>query len=303
MPLSPSTLEQIAAWCATSDGLAAIRSVARSEYFGYDEPGEVHYMEGAGGITSRERRFLGWFALTYRLKDGRCPAELAAEAIFSGDELVSAIDSIRNSRYVLAMVAMVTPGRGLILKLEDEEFAIDNRQLSRMVNRDDALYAHIVPAGRHMWLVGPGWLQWPIRIMLGMQAALKDFQLSPIELERFLQQRKDSSKDRPKEELPKDSSLKTAVARMTKAARTEGRQDLVMTPTQWKKLVLSHMKSSQVNGFIREITERVGEVKMVEELNSWLGMAMNIWNNTPQPDREGKSPFELSQEYDMPSGD
>ncbi|MFC1943759.1 hypothetical protein ACFLWO_04210 [Chloroflexota bacterium] len=283
--------------------LAAIRSAARSEYFGYNEPGEVHYLEGTGGITSRERRFLGWFALTYRLKDGRCPAELAAEAFFSGDELISAIDSIRNCRYVLVMVAMVTPGRGLILKLEDEEFAIENHQLSRMVNRDESLYAHIVPAGRHGWLVGPGWLQWPIRILPGMQAALKDFQLSPIELERLLQQRKDSYKDLPKEEMPRDSSLKAAVDRMTKSAKAEGHQDLVMTPTQWKKLVLSHMKSSQVNGFIREITERVGEVKMVEELNSWLGMAMNIWNNTPQPDREGQSPFELSQEYNMPSGD
>jgi hypothetical protein len=26
---------------------------------------------------------------------------------------------------------------------------------------------------------------------------------------------------------------------------------------------------------------------------------MNIWNNTPQPDRGGKSPFEISQEYDI----
>ncbi|MFH0960970.1 MAG: hypothetical protein V1897_19985, partial [Pseudomonadota bacterium] len=254
MTLSPSTLEQIAAWCATSDSLADIRSAARNEYFGYDEPGEVHYMEGAGRITSRERRFLSWFALTYRLKDGHCPAELATEAFFNGDELVSVIDSIRKSQYVLAMVAMVIPGRGLILKLGDEEFEIDNHQLSRMVNRDDSLYAHIIPARRHGWmdgwLVGPGWLQWPIRIMPGMQAALKDVQLTPIEVERFLQQRKDSSKDRPKEEMPRDSSLKTAVARMTKTARTDCRHDLIMTPTQWKELVLSQMKSSNVNGFI-----------------------------------------------------
>jgi len=74
---------------------------------------------------------------------------------------------------------------------------------------------------------------------------LKKFQLSPIELERFLQQRRDLSEDRPKVELPRDSSLKDAVIRMTKAAKSEGRQNLIMTTARWKKLVLSHMKSNQ----------------------------------------------------------
>jgi len=259
-------------------------------------------MEGAGDVTSRERRFLGWFALTFKLPDGRSPAELAAAAILSGSDLTSAIDSIKGSRYVLAMVAMVHPGKGLILRLEDEEFTVDNRQLSRLLNRDDALYAHIIPAGRRGWLVGPGWLQWPVRIMPGMQAMLKKFQLSPIDLERLLQQRFKSSEDRPKVELPRDSSLKAAVARMTKAAKVEGIQSLIMTTAQWKKLVLSHMKSSQINDFSKEIVNRVGKVNSVEDINKWLGLAMNIWNNTPQPDRGGKSPFEISREYDIQSG-
>lgn len=203
---------------------------------------------------------------------------------------------------MLAMVAMVNPGRGLIMRLEDEEFTIDNRQLSRLVNRDDALYAHIIPAGRRGWLVGPGWLQWPIGIMPGMQAMLKKFQLSPIELERFLQQRKDPAEDHPKAELPRDSSLKSAVTRMTKEAKAEGRTNLVMTMAQWKKLVLTHMKSSQINDFSNDIVKRVGKVNSIDELNKWLGLAMNIWNNTPQSDRGGKSPFEISREYDVQSG-
>jgi len=302
MALTASIVEQIAAWCATSEALADIRSKARSEYFGYDEPGETHYMEGAGDLTSRERRFLGWFALTFKMPDGRSPAELAAAAILSGSELASATDSLKRTRHVLAMVAMVNPGRGLILRLEDEEFTVENRQLSRLFNRDDAIYAHIIPAGRRGWLVGPGWLQWPIGIMPGMQSMLKKFQLSPIELERFLQQRKDPSEDRPKVELPRDSSLKVAVDRMTEAAKAEGRQNLIMTQAQWKKLVLTHMKSSQINDFSKDIMNRVGKVKSVEEINKWLGLAMNIWNNTPQPDRGGKSPFEISRDYDFQSG-
>jgi len=31
-------------------------------------------------------------------------------------------------------------------------------------------------------------------------------------------------------------------------------------------------------------------------------MAMNIWNNTPQPDHGGKSPFEIRREYAIQSG-
>jgi len=303
MTLNANTVEQLAVWCLQSDTLADIRATARRDFFGYDEPGEAHYMEGVGDVTSRERRFLGWFALTSKLPDGQKPAEVAAGAILHGTDLTSAIDSIKGSRYVLAMVTMVNPGKGLILRLEDEEFTVENRQLSRILSRDDALYAHIIPAGRRGWLVGPGWLQWPMRIMPGMQSMLKNFQLNPINLERLLQQRFESSEDRSKIELPRDDTLKAAVNRMTKAAKAEGHQNLIMAPAQWKKLVLSHMKSNQINDFSQEIVNRVGKVNSIEEINKWLGLAMNIWNNTPQPDRGGKSPFEISREYDNQSDD
>ena len=294
MPLTTNLIEQLAERCLRSDTLADVRASARRDFFGYDEPGEARYMEGAGNVTSRERRFLGWFSLTYKLSDGRCPAEMAATAILNGGELSSAIESIRGARFVLAMVAMVNPGRGLILRLEDEEFNIDNRQLSRIFSRDEAICAHIIPAGRRGWLVGPGWLSWPVRNMPGMQAMLKDFQLNPIDLERFLQQRKDPTKERQRREPPpQDSSLKAAVARMTKEANAEGCQNLIMTPSQWKKLVFPYMKSSGINDFIKEVVNRVGEVESVEAINKWIGLAMNIWNNTPQLDRGGKSPFEI----------
>jgi hypothetical protein len=54
MALTPSVVDQIAAWCATSDEITDIRSKARSEYFGYDEPGEVRYMEGASVVSQRK---------------------------------------------------------------------------------------------------------------------------------------------------------------------------------------------------------------------------------------------------------
>ena len=75
----------------------------------------------------------------------------------------------------------------------------------------------------------------------GMQAKLKSFQLNPTDLERFLQQRRtEPSRKRKRVESPHDATLDAAVARMTAAARAEGKNRLVMTPRQWTKLVLSH---------------------------------------------------------------
>jgi hypothetical protein len=131
---------------------------------------------------------------------------------------------------------------------------------------------------------------------------LKKFQLSPMDLERLLQQRFGPSEDHLKVEPARDATLKAAVARMTEAAKVEGIQSLIMTTAQWKKLVLSHMKSGQITDFSKDIVNRVGEVESVDEINRRLGLAMNIWNNTPQPDRGGKSPFEIRREYDIQSG-
>jgi hypothetical protein len=103
-------------------------------------------------------------------------------------------------------------------------------------------------------------------------------------------------------ELPRDSSLQDAMTKMTEATKAEGRKNLIMTPIQWENLVFSYMKSSQINDFSKEVVKRVGRVNSVEEINKWLGLAINIWNNTPQPDRGGKSPFEISREYDDQSG-
>jgi hypothetical protein len=92
------------------------------------------------------------------------------------------------------------------------------------------------------------------------------------------------SENRAKAELPHDSSLEGAVARMTMEAKADTRTNLVMTLAKWKKLVRSYMESNQLNDFQKEIVGRVGEVNSEEENNRWLGLAMNIWNNTPELD-------------------
>ncbi len=81
MSLTANMIERIAEWCAHSDALGDIRSRARGEYFGYDEPGEVKYLPGVENLSSRERRFLGWFVFSFRLADGKHPSELTAAAL------------------------------------------------------------------------------------------------------------------------------------------------------------------------------------------------------------------------------
>jgi hypothetical protein len=304
MSLTANMIERIAEWCAHSDALGDIRSRARGEYFGYEEPGEVKYLPGVENLSSRERRFIGWFVFSFRLADGKHPSELAAAALLKGQELVAALKAVQSSKYVLAMVAMVSPGRGMVLKLEDEEFELPSRQLSHIFKKGDTICTHIIPIGRGKWLPGPGWFLWPFRVMPGMQANLKSFQLSPLDIESFLQQRRtERSEEGRKVEYPRDATLNAAVARMTEAAESEGREKLIMPAEEWKRLVLSYMMRDRVAEFGREVVKRVGEVESVEDLNKWLALAMNIWNTTPQPDRGDKSAYEIGRQDDKQLGE
>jgi len=302
MPLTTSVVEQLAEWCLRSDTLADIRSKVKSDFFGYDEPGTIKYLEGTGEINGRERRFLGWLGFSFKLPDGKHPAELAAAALLTGAGLTSALESIQQARYVMAITTMVNPGKGVYLELEDEEFEVDSRILSQTLHREDALCAHIMPVGRARWLVCPGWLVWPTRMGPGMRSQLKQFQLDPVTLERFLQQRASVSEGKPQVEYPRDKTLEDAVARMTEAAQAYGCEKLILTPAKWKRLVISHMKSSDITGFSKEIVDWLGEVGSVEDINKWLALAMNIWNATPQPDRGGKTAYEMGQQFDDRTG-
>ena len=228
---------------------------------------------------------------------------MAAGALLTGSGLDSGLKSIQQARYVTAITTLVRPGKGVYLQIQDEEFEVDSRILGQALRRDDVLCAHIVPVGRGRWLVCPGWLVWPTRFGPGVRSRLKKFQLDPIQVERFLQRRATPQEDRPKIEYPKDKTLEEAVARMTEAARSEGKDNLVKPVEEWKKLVLTCMKASDYNKFGKDVVKWLGEVTSLEDLNRWLALAMNIWNATPQPDRGGKTAYELSREELIPLDD
>jgi len=296
MALTARMIEELAEWCLYSDVLAEVRSKARSEFFGYDEPGTVYYQGDTGSITARNRRLAGWFGFYYRLHDGTHPAETAANALLSGKELESALKSIQACRYVMAMAKDFIRGDSLRLKLEDELFQVQSRTLSQELYTSDTICAHIMPIGRIRWLVCPGWVVLPIHIGRNMRTHLKEFQPTPIEIERLIQNRPVPPGVNQRIEHPKDNNLCDAVARMTKTARAEGKEKLIKSVEEWQALVLTRMKSQNFTMFSKDVIKLVGKVSSVDEANRWLGLAINIWNNTPQPDRGGKSANDMMSE-------
>jgi hypothetical protein len=297
MALTYITLEQLVDWCSRNEDIADVRAKGRSDFFGYYDSKPFNYAADTGDVNSRERRFLGYFVFNFKLLDGRHPAELAANALLRGPELVLTLKAIRAARYVTGVATKITRGRGFHLELEDEEFAVNSSALSRTLRRGQAVSAHMLLTSRSRYLLAPGWLAWPILPGPGMRSQLKSvFQPDPVEVERFLQGRVERPDDSKEVEHPQDDTLEAAVARMSEAAEREGKVKLIMSPEEWKNIVLSHMMSNDFNGFAKELHKRVGEFTSVEDVNKWLALAANIWNNTPQPDRGGKSAHQIVRE-------
>lgn len=129
----------------------------------------------------------------------------------------------------------------------------------------------------------------------GIRSHLQDLQSDPIALERMLQQRGDVENE---EKFPviRDDTLEAAVARMTAAAQAAGNEQLILSREDWQALVQPYFIDMNLSAFTDEIIGRVGATDDLKALNRWLALANNIWNNTLQPDRGGKSANELVRE-------
>jgi hypothetical protein len=294
MAFTASQLNDIIAWCSSSPELAIERSQAQRRFFGDEDERPVKYWEGAGDVVPRQRRFVGWFAFDFRLADDRPPAQLAAESLYRGADLVEALDAVRRTRFVLAIVQSSDGKRATFLELEDERFEVRNTTWAQLLARGSAVVAHLVPVRNRFWLAGPGWFEWPISIGPNMRADLSKFQVDPIQLERLMQGRLSDPNEAPRELPPQDATLEEAVARMTTAATAAGRSELVMSVDEWRKLVLHHLSDTDPNAYFEAVLARIGAASNLDDLNLWLGLANNIWNATPQPDRGGKTAVELS---------
>lgn len=294
MAVTASQVEEIATWCQLTPDLKEERQQAWPRFFDEDDPRPPRYRAGAGDHDSRLRRFLGWFMFDHELPEGDRPAARAVRALFRSAAQEEALRAVDGTRFVLAIVTSVLPGRSVLLELEDERFEVRDRHWSRSLTAELAILAHLVPTGRRgQWLPGPGWLEWPIRIGPHMRKELRKFQMDPLSVERLLQSPA-GAEDERRPVPPQDATLEEAVARMTNAARAAGLPRLVMSAPEWEALVVKRMGDSDLTAFTRDIMDRVN-ADSVEDLDRWLQLAMNIWNTTPQPDRGGKSAYELSR--------
>jgi hypothetical protein len=297
MAIKPVLIEALAQWCLKTESQADARAKARSDFFGYDDPGEIKYLPGTEDLVSRERRFMGYWAYYYQLPDGRHPAELAVEELLSGEEYTGALKAIQGARFMLAVVTMAVPGKTLFLELQDEEFEVPDSYLSQQFSREEALCTYLLPAGRKKWIMGPGWVTWPTRLGPGVRKVLKQMQMNPLQLERFFQQRSDG-KNEPQVDIPRDITLQAAVDRMSEAARAAGKPQLVRTLQEWRAIVLKAMQSGDSDAYFNELAKLTGDDQSLDEINKWLGLASNIWNNVPQPDRGNKSAVQLRKEME-----
>ncbi|HZP97185.1 MAG TPA: hypothetical protein VFC31_12770 [Candidatus Limnocylindria bacterium] len=296
MAVTAARLEDLAAWCETTPDLEEDRQVAWRRFFAEDDPRPVRYWPGAGDRTSRLCRFLGWFMFSYELPQGDRPAARAVRALYGSDARDDVMRAVRAARYALCVVTSVLPSRAVVLELEEERFEVRDRRLSRALNANASLCAYLVPTGRRgQWLVGPGWLEWPIRIGPNMRQNLRRLQPDPLDVERLLQSRA-AAEDERRSRPPQDTSLEDAVARMTAAAEAAGRSRLVMAASDWQALVLAHLEGLDAIGFNEKVAELAGPSDSVEDLDPWLQLAMNIRNATPQPDRGGKTAYELARQ-------
>lgn len=295
MAFTQRRLDELVSWVAQTPTLADERRGAQRAFFGDDDPRPVKYWAGADDATSRQRRFLGYFLFRYALPDGQTPAELGAATIFRGPEREEALRAVGGARYVMAVVRSVLPGHGVTLTLETERFEVRHREWSYRLTPQSTLYTYLVPSRRGIWLAGPGWLEMPIQLGPGMRSHLRDLQPDPLQVERLLQTRASEEEDeRPLP--PHDETLEDAVARLTGEAEAAGKEELILSMGEWEALVQEYMAHPDMMAFAHEIIQRVGEVGEIAELNHWIALANNIWNNTPQPDRGGKTANELSRE-------
>jgi hypothetical protein len=296
MAFTQGMLEEIAAWCRDSFELAAARREARTRFFGHDDERPVDYWPGTGEFTSMERRFLGYFLFDWELPPGERPAGVAVKRLYQGDTQAEALQAVAGARFVFAAVTGIV-GRDVHLEVEKERFQVRNPQWARTLRRDAAVAARLVPVRHGYWLLGPGWVNLPYTLGPGIRSNLAAMQMDPIGLERMLQGRSRPPDEPPPPEPPRDENLDAAVARMTEWARQHGHDGLVMSRDDWEALVMRYIGKRTITGYYQTVLTRVSEFSSEEEMQELAGLLSNIWNNTPQPDRGGRTANQMVREH------
>jgi hypothetical protein len=212
LAFNQQTLDLLQYWCFNEPSLASDFDAASAVYFGSDDPRPVEYWPGTGADNPRERRLLGYFMFTWRLKSGEAPAAIAAHSLLSGRELEAALAAIAGTRYMRTMLKGVR-GRSAYLEAEGKSHEVRSAQARDLEgNRNTFLAGYLVPVrGGDHWLFGPGWLMLGLELGKGARESMTSRDSDPVEMERLLQSRIQSEDDEPRTPLPQDESLDAAI--------------------------------------------------------------------------------------------
>jgi hypothetical protein len=270
-----AALENVTEWCRGSLELASERREARARFFGQDDPRPVEYWPGAGEAIGRERRFLGYFLFECELPSGEKPVEIAIRRLYDGSDQTEALAAVARTRFVMGLVRSIT-GRNVYLQLEDEQFEVRNPVCAANLVTGTAVSAYLVPVRHGYWIPGPGWVNLPFQLGPVIRSHFKSMQFDQISLERLLQSRGSDPDEPRRPPPPEDLTLGAAVDRITAWARERNCPALVLSNEAWSALVCSHLENAE------------------DTANELVSLASNVWNNTPQPDRGGRTANEMA---------
>jgi hypothetical protein len=329
MMLDPLTLEKWIDWCSRAPELTKARNQAWRVFFDLDDPSPIEYIDISGALENRERRFLSWFCLNYSLPNDPLPIEQAIRALVLEPKRTAATELVHRSRYLLGVVKDIFPAtrnagaktsgplgspQAFFLQVNREQLGVYSTTSNASLQQGEGVILHLVPNGSGGWVAAPGWVRWPISITPALRRQLRGLRLSPLQVERYLQNRpiimvvhKNTAEDPPSDRKCSvrgssphllSSGLEEAVQRMSEAARELDEEGLLLSAEEWKNLVLPYLirEKPSPQHYIQQLLNRVHKNADSEILNRVVDLAMDIWNHTPQPDRAGKSAYQLALE-------
>lgn len=291
--------------CATAGSLAQQRAAARDYFFGRGHPQPERYLPGGSEEPGRERRFLAWFAFQHRLPEGDTPAMRLARSMMPPPIDKAAESVFAGARFITAAVTKLRHGQGFVLASGDERFPIEFPAMARRLQRDEVIVTGVLPIDGG-WLMTPGWVSLSVMAGPNLVTELGGTTWDPVELERFLQGRTlDGADPEPVPPAPpRDDILAAAVRRLHREAKAAGMGALVRPTAAWREAAQWFITHNDLAGFV---TWAYGEPFHThcppDQMNAWLALLTNVWNNTPQPDRGGKTATQLMRERAEAGGD
>ncbi len=84
---------------------------------------------------------------------------------------------------------------------------------------------------------------------------------------------------------------------MTVWAGEHAHASLAMPAGEWESLVQEHMENEiSISAFLEDVFGRLTEDPTDDDVRYLADLLTNIWNNTPQPDRDGRTANQMARQ-------